>query len=192
MPSQISSSIYALPNKQPNLQVCETCLENQRLSGRLVGSTILSDLQNQQGHQGGGNDDVIKNSSKMVFACPKVKANFPGRKKVRETRAGQPRWRDFPFMDLSSRWVLSHLAGIVIVLFINTITNFTHFFYVCFWLIINLFTSTYKSFSCQPDCGSAGSFAPYYKCDHSPSQQVCFTFFFNECGPRKGLAEGNV
>ena len=170
MSSQISSPVYALPNKQPDLQVCETCLENQRLSGRLVGSTTLSDLQNQQGHQGGRNDDVIKNSSKMVFVCPKVKANFTGRKKVRETRAGQLRWRDFPFTDLSSRWALSHLAGIVIVLFINTITNFTHFFYVCFWLIINLFSSAYKSFSCQPDCGSAGSFAPYYKCDHSPSQ----------------------
>ena len=103
MPSQISSPIYALPNKQPNLQVCETCLENQRLSGRSVGSTILSDLQNQQGHQGGRNDDVIKNSSKMVFVCPKVKANFTGRKKVRETRAGQMKWRDFPFMDLFSR-----------------------------------------------------------------------------------------
>ena len=80
MPSQSYSPVYALPNKQPNLQVCETCLENQRLSGRLVGSTILSDLQNQQGHQGGGNDDVINNSSKMVFACPKVKVNFTGRK----------------------------------------------------------------------------------------------------------------
>ena len=59
-------------------------------------------------------------------------------------------------------------------------------------MIIHLFTSAYKSFSCQPDCGSAGSFAPYYKCDHSPSQQVRFTFFFKVCGPRKGLTEGNV
>ena len=76
MSSQISSPIYALPNKQPNLQVCETCLENQRLSGRLVGSTILSDLQNQQGHQGGGNDKI----KEFKHKCPKVKVNFPGRK----------------------------------------------------------------------------------------------------------------